>query len=170
MPSLKTVRFPTSWMLRRSENSDIFLTWCLNWTDGCSRSSFFGCEKQIYPSHWHLVFNRVLQADLPTLAALMSRLCCSGSHLRGTSLELASSVLLVILRVSAYIKYLVLKRSKMVSVSYTELWLRHSLRQFWNMTSMLNLFSWRGKIYVLFSWFEALWLLDQSHTAEVIWC
>lgn len=151
MPSLKTVHSPTSWMLRRSENSDIFLTSCLDWTDGCSRSSFFGREKQIYPSHWHLVFNRVLQADLPTVAALMNRLCCSGSHLRGTSLELASSVL-VISWASAYIKYLMLKISKMVSVSYTELWLRHSPRQFWSMTSIFLelVFTERQKLCALF--------------------
>lgn len=155
-------------MLRRSENSDIFLTWCLNWTDGCSRSGLFWMWEADRPL---TLASCVLEAELPTTAALMNRRYCSGSHLRGTSLELASSVLLSshehvpilttwCLKYQKWCLFPILNYDWGIHRGSVEAWPQYSL----------NLFSWRGKIYVLFSWFGTLWLLDQSHTAEVTRC
>ena len=153
--SLETVHSPTFWMLRSRDKSDIF-----NWTDRCPLW-FFWMWEEIIPFTLVSSVPQSSTVSLQTWAALMDHLCCSGGHFRRTRLELASCVLSVISWASVSIKYFLLKRSKMGSVSYTELWLRPSLRHLWNMApKSLNLFSLRGKIYVICPWIWALWLLD----------
>lgn len=124
-----TVHFLVSWMLRCNQADTS------SWSDFLIEKRvfilpFLWNEKQLYPSHWWLVFSMVSEAASKTGADLVGHLYCSGS-LRWTTLKF-SSIYPKLSWTSIYITYFLLKTSRVRAASCTEPWFRHLLRQFWN--------------------------------------